>query len=501
MQINFGYDHFGLKNGHKTVIRMDTEKLINGHFLGLGTSGVGKSVLLRDMITQAEVWARAYLEELEIHVMDVHGDLIIENASSVQFSEHSPYGLNPLVINPDIHFGGVRKCINRFLQVLEQSSSKKLGVTQEGVIRDLLTDVFREFGFDDRDPTTWSLNEVEAQLVSKGADNRIYLEVPIADKDTAKAFGARWEPQKKLWWVHTENYKGELLKWKPAFKLRTYPTLTDVINYAKNVFEQRFFGADQKAVVALAAVNKTAQQLQRRRLQAMKEQRYNDKADKELEDLLEDAKFTSISAFTESVRAIRTGEELDFYLKYDQDVLKTVLNRLRLLETTGIYKGKAPPFNPASIVRRYQLNALAPEEKKMLVLFRLQEIFNDCVQKGPTKKIRTIVVLDELATYTTNQDADGGDGIIGVIAREARKFGLALWAATQTPTNVPESLISAVGTRVIIGLDERYVDGAVRQMGIDKKLIQWVQPWHTLAVQLKEAGSVKNKWWWTQIRL
>jgi ribonuclease HI len=39
----------------------------------------------------------------------------------------------------------------------------------------------------------------------KAPDNKLYLNVPYAQKDAAKAQGARWDPKKKKWYVFTDS--------------------------------------------------------------------------------------------------------------------------------------------------------------------------------------------------------------------------------------------------------------------------------------------------------
>lgn len=472
---------------------MDTARLINPHTLIIGSSGVGKSYTIRRMINEAFKNSK-----VRFHVFDVHGDLEIPGASVVQFSEQAPYGLNPLKVNPDPEWGGVRKCIQGFMRTINQATAQ-LGVKQESVLRNLLEDVLRDFGFQSDNIASWSVNEYDACLVSSGRDNRIYLTVPIAEKDEAKGLGARWDPERKLWWMHTESYRGVAAeRWKPAYKERRQPGLADVLAYAKRVHEERFLGSDQKAVRALHALNKQAKAMQRRMLDAVKQQRVNEteSADKEA---LEAAREKAIEAFTEYVSTIRTGEEFDNLLKYESsDVLKSVVDRLGNLNATGIFKQALPPFDPSCQVWRYKLNALSAEEKKMFVLFQLQELFSRAVQNGEQTEVQDIIVLDELSTYTSTQD-DDGDGIIGVIAREARKYGLGLWAANQTPTGVPESLLSSTATKIVLGIDEMYWTQAVTKLRIENKLLEWIRPHHTMAVQLKEKGSLKNRWWWVQL--
>jgi hypothetical protein len=498
MQIKLGQNYFDAKSGKNSPVYWDSQKLINGHLLIVGSSGVGKSHTIRKMIRRALAVQGA--TKVRFHVFDVHGDLEIPGASVVQFSESAPFGLNPLRVNDDPDFGGVRKCIQTFLRTVNQASVTALGVKQEAVIRNLLTDVYREFGFDIEDPRTWGLNAAQARLAGGGTDNRIYLEVPIAEKDEAKAFGARWDGDRKLWWIHTEKYDGGITKWKPAYKPRTYPTVKDVADYARRVHQERFLGSDQKAVLALGHLNKKAQAFQRKLLAAVRVQNLSG-ADAETKEMLEDARAAAIEAFTEYAESVQTGLELDSLIKYDSpDVLKSVVDRLNNLRATGIFKDTPPPFDTSKPVWRYKLNALSQEEKKMLVLFTMQDLFNKAMQRGECKDVVEVIVLDELGVYCSNAaDSDGGDGIIGTVAREARKFGLALWAAHQSPASVPESLISSTATKILLGLDEMYWRSAVDKLRIESKLLEWVQAQVTMAVQMKEKGVLKNRWWWVQL--
>jgi hypothetical protein len=500
MQIPLGLNYFEAKNGRSSPVSWDTSRLINGHLLLVGSSGVGKSHTIRKMIRRAMKAMGA--KKVRFHVFDVHGDLDIPGASTVTFSESAPFGLNPLRVNPDPDFGGVRKCIQNFLRTIDDSGRTKIGVRQEAVISNLLTDVYREFGFDIEDSQTWGLNAAQARLAGGGGDNRIYLEVPMAEKDDAKAFGARWDGDKKLWWIHTEKYAGGITKWKPAYKPRTYPSVKDVLDYTTRVHQERFLGSDQKAVLALGQLNKKAQAYQRRLLQMVRLQNWKGDTDvNEFKEALEDARKDAVDAFTEFAESVQTGFELDNLIKYDSaEELKSVVNRFNNLMRTGIFKDKAPPFDPDAAVWRYKLNALSLEEKKMLVLFTLQEIFAKAVQRGETSGVVEVVVLDELGTYVTQGDKnENGDGIIGTICREARKFGLAFWGATQSPATVPESLLTSTATKIILGLDESFWKAAVEKLRIESKLLEWIQAQVTMAVQMKEKGVLKNKWHWVQL--
>lgn len=495
MRIIFGTDYQAAKAGKPALpMILDSERLVNPHVLLLGISGAGKSVTLGHMIKQGHQTDK----RVRFHVFDVHGDLEIPGASTVSFSEISPFGLNPLRVNPDPEFGGPRKCIQAFIRTVNQASSTALGVKQEAVLRNILEDVFSDFGFKLTDPATWSMNAIDGSALGGARSNRLYLDIPFGDIEQAKAFGARWEPSVKAWWVHTEKYDGELLRWEPLHRARQYPTVADVLQYAHRIHVERFLGSDQKAVQLLNDVNKKARALQRKFLEQARFKNQGRNTSAEDEELAL-AKTEAVGAYSDYVNAVRTGYELETLLKYESaDVLKSVIDRLRSLDAMGVFKNEAPPFDSNAAVWRYKLNALMLEERKMMVLFLLQSLFNEATQRGVSDYVADVAILDELSTYTSQAD-NNGDGIIGVIARQARKYGLALWAADQTPDGVPKSLSSSVGTKIILRLDEGDWRSAVDKLRIDAALLSWVTPTRSMAVQFKERGSTQSPWNWVQI--
>ena len=494
MRLLLGNNYFEARKNSVSPIYYDTSKLTNPHMLVLGSTGVGKSYRLINLLQQAASAGK----KVRFHVFDVHGDLDIPGASVIEFSEMSPFGLNPLMVNANPKFGSLRKTIQSFIRILNQTSTTKLGVRQEAVLRTLLLDVYQEYGFDPDNPATWELNEYAMQMVGGGNNNRVYLEVPFAEKDQVQKLGARWDGGMKHWWVNADAYKDGLLKWKPAYKKRTCPSLKDVLDHCKRLHTEMCMGSDQRAVRALEVSNKKAQAFQRKVMQAIKARHFQE-PDIETKLALKEAGAIAIEAFTNYVNAIQTGEELETLTKYDSpETIKSLQNRFENILGTGVFKDAPPKFDPDAPIWRYHLNALPNEQRKMFVLFKLEELYYKAVERGIQTNVVDVVVLDELGTYCSSGDDEDGDGIIGVIAREARKYGLALWGAHQQPDGVPKSLITAVGTKIILGLDEYYWKSAVANLRIESRLLEWISPRKTMAVQLKEVGALKNQWWWVQ---
>jgi len=248
-------------------------------------------------------------------------------------------------------------------------------------------------------------------------------------------------------------------------------------------------------------LNKTAKSYQNKlRAAASLARLSNGEFDVESREALEGARKEACEAYERYANSVQTGHELESLIKYDSpDVLKSTLNRLQNLHRTGIFKDAAPPFDPDCPVWRYQLRALSQEEKKLFVLFKLQEIFYEALQRGECADTVEIVVLDELGVYCTTRDTDEGDGIIGTICREGRKFGLALWGAAQSPAGIPEGLLSSTATKMILGIDEMYWAQAISKLRIERNCLEWIRAQTSMAVQMKMKGSLKSRWQWTNL--
>ena len=82
------------------------------------------------------------------------------------------------------------------------------------------------------------------------ADSKIYLNVPFAQKDEAKALGARWDAIKKKWFVPADKDVTLFTKWqaesgvaepsrsktsssrnKPAGSVKTHATIKNFVAY------------------------------------------------------------------------------------------------------------------------------------------------------------------------------------------------------------------------------------------------------------------------------
>lgn len=488
MRIKIGTD---ARKGKGEVV-WESDRVVNGHMLLVGMSGAGKTYNLRKIIKQMSDSKKSG-QKLRFHIFDVHGDIEIENSSTAFFSEQSNFGLNPLRVNPDRHNGGTRKRIQEFIATINKVMNS-LGNKQEAVLRHLLQDVYAQFGFDQNDPNTWEVDP-NAQIVASH-DGVVLIKVPIPEKNDLKALvpQAIWRPEHIAWEIPLENYTGSVTRWPVKISGRTNPSIRDVLLYAKHILQKQFFGANTDSITKLEIANKKAIALQRKRKEFLK---YNSTGQSEIEEKiqkeLEKAQENAVLAYTQYVQAISTDTEFDTILKYDsKDVLKSVIERLENLDSIGIFKPNAPPFDDQCDVWRYQIKSLSLPEQKLFVLFKLQELFLNAVQKGEQTDITEVILLDEASRYTD----DDPENPINIIAKEARKFGVALICAAQSNAGFTEDFTASVGTKIILGIDESFWKTAISKMRVDEKALEWIILRQRILVQIKTHGATKNEWLW-----
>lgn len=443
MKINFGKDSTAMKynNGSSSVI-WDSQKVINGHMLLVGKSGTGKTYTFRNVIQQLQEQSQG---KLRVHIIDVHGDIDIDNASTVKFSESTNYGFNPIAINPDPDFGGVRKKIQSFISALNRSTAK-LGHKQESVLRNILVDLYNANGFYDGKPDTWKIvDSFGRPIIMNGKEKR-------------------------------------------------NPTLSDAYRYANFKLRGMFLGTSNKSVAHLEQLNKKVNSFYKKQKTFIKATSDSEKQIVEKEIL--DIKQQCIDSYSSYIQSIENGMELSDLIRYDsKDVMKSVVEKLENLNAIGIFKPEPPPFNPNANVWRYDIKALNLPEKKLFVSFVLDNIFYKRVQEGVQDDLREIIILDEAHNFFS----DDTDNIVNIIAKEARKFGLGLFCASQSPTHFSEDFISNVGTKIILGVDQIFWNGSVQKLKIEQSALEWIVPHKKMVLQINNKGELRNKFIWAYI--
>lgn len=437
----FGLSEYPYRQKNQSVpVYYEPDQLINGHMLLCGMSGTGKSYQTMRMLNSA---ARA---GVSIDIFDVHEELdSVHSAVACKYSQATGYGYNPLVLNTDIHSGGVDRQVN-FIVELVKDATPQFGAKQESALRYLLLDIYAASGIRQKDAWTWKRSEMTEEMREQ--------------------------------MIEARNYDG-LRKF--------YPTLEDLKSYAKRKIVSLTIGGDNKAIT-------TFENLRRMKAKLTALQSKFGKATDQVEidrltGNINDAKAKCIEAYTAHVEAMQTGREMDDVLKYDSfEVLSGVLQRLdTMIMAGGIFRSNPPPFGDAK-VRCHQIKSISTPQQVMFANLRLASIFEDLKQQGATAsgtEIRHIIFLDEAHKFFSSKP----DNIINVIAKEGRKFGLALWCASQQPTEFPESFLTNVGATVLLGIHASFWARTTKMLRITDEQLKYIRPKEVISVKLQKDGA------------
>jgi Helicase HerA, central domain len=497
MQVTIGKNTITAKPVH-----LDTMQVINGHLQIAGITGMGKTHRLIALVKSIVESASQSQQALRVHVFDPHGDIDLPYASEVVFSEATPYGYNPLEINPDPDYGGVRRSIQKFIAAIQKH--KALGTKQEAVMRYLLEDLFAARGFYADDPRSWIPDDPRmVRELMHGKQGRVYLDVAyehrarfkelLKDPSTGRYCGGfddfNDEPDmraKKCWWVEADHYDGDFLMWEPKPLFKTPPTMDDAVRFTERKLKAHFCGTNSAAMTLLNDVNRAARGYHRKVGELSKRgATMTDAEMRQCEADLDKSREKAGQAYTSYLAAIASGRELDDLIRYTStEVLTSVYERFQNLRAIGIYNPVLPPFNAAAPIWRYIIKPLEIPVQRMFVDMVCARIFERAMQRGVQKDLVEIIVLDEGKRYVTEDD----DDILSKIANEARKFGLGLWVASQTPAHFTDDFLKATGTILILGLAQADKGLAARKLGINEALLGGIIPRQTALVQIKNKG-------------
>lgn len=485
----------------KSPVILDTQKAINAHIQISAVTGMGKTHQIRRLVTSMVKSASESKKPLRFHVFDPHGDMEMQWCSTVKFSEATQYGYNPLEINSNPDYGGVRRTIQKFIVALEKQ--KKLGSKQEAAMRYLLEDLFMQFGFNPDEPRTWIPDDpVMVHQKMAGKEHRVYLDVPFEHRERFKLLtkpkpgekfisGFDDEAGFKSWWVDEEYYTGDLLMWEPKRLFKTFPIIEDIVRFTKLKIKAQICGTNSAAMTLLNDVSQAARIYYRRVEEMAKLNQVLEESEKsKLEGNLDKAKQDAVDAYGSFLNSIRSGREMEDTIRYNSmDVLTSVLERLQNLNSSGIFNPVIPPFDSKLPIWRYDIKHLEIPIQKILVDLVCTKIFERAMQRGFQDDVIEVIVVDEGKRYATDEEGN----ILKLISNEARKFGLGLWIASQSPVHFDDDFLKSTGTILILGLSAADSRMAATKLGLmEPEMLDCIQPQKTALIQIKNIGELNS---------
>jgi len=490
--VTFGFDDHLYSGGQRVPVSWDEQFALNGHMLVAGKSGTGKTFTLRRIISQLvrDIDGRG---RPRVHAFDVHDDIVFDGESRVVFSESSPYGINPLRLSADPNYGGVRRCVEEFVEMMIESGAG-LGPRQAPALKHVLYDLFAERGFLLTDPSTWRVDEAEAS-VRPDERGRIFLDVPYEDRERAKAAAKiagvtlQWSTDDRAWWCNA--YRGGLLQWSPRVTGRRPPTVDDLFRLLQSRVRRMHVGGSGRCVANLAEHNKKVQAWNKLCQKLARTGQGAQEAEALKEEINHDA-MALIETFSQYVLSIESGHEFQEFLHFESvETLRSLVDRVSTLVSAGVFRNVPPPFDEASPIWAYGIAPLRTAEQRLFVWTRLQHIFEAAKERGivdGASEVREVIVLDEAHKFFAPKETN----ILDIIAREGRKFGIALIAASQAPAHFSEDFLGTVGTKILLGLDPQYHDAMVRKMGVERDLLTRLVAGKVAAVQVADKRDMRH---------
>lgn len=412
--------------------------LINGHMLWVGMSGTGKS------FQSIRALSSAVQAGVPCDIFDVHDELdAVPGSQAVLYSQATGYGFNPLVLDQDPHTGGVARQAELLVGLIRDVA--QIGPRQEAALRNLILDTYAISGIFADNRGTWRRAEVDEQTHKRLIESRRYEELR-----------------------------------------RYFPTLADLRDFARRKILALTIGVDNKNAQLFDNLQRVNKKLNSARSKYNKA--HDDVEAQTIEAKVETIKRECLEAYQLYLDNLKTGRETDDVLKYDSaETLKSLIERIDLLNSSGIFRSNPPPFGDA-LCRVHQIKSLTTEQQVLFVKLRLRNIFEEAKRRGPLRPgegLRQIIFLDEAHKFVRKDP----DDIINVIVREARKFGVALWCASQQPTDFPESFATNVGATVILGISSYYWPTASRLLRITEEQLKTVRPKQVIAAKFQREGE------------
>lgn len=409
------------------------------HLLVWGSSGSGKSFLLREIIT--------YLQSRNkhVHLVDLHGDLETPGDNTMQFggykTEH--FGINPFQFDTSIN-AGPKTQLPIIVSMFRSTYLSGMGGIQELILKQLCSDVYLLAGIDKQDPATWMVSDIEEK--TPNLEDLLALIEQII-----------------------EHYNGPK-------SLHKY--IDSELFNLKTLAKQHGEGHD--------LVNKQ-----------------HDDIVKNISQYIHNHYIASSNAKSEElfpIKSIDPAINLSAYEgKKALSTLESIAMYTKALIQCDIFHSTPPPVKTGS-VNRYNLQYIEDEVRTFFVealvskIFRAAQVrgeYNKRVNPNRGEKVDTYIILDEIQSIMprNNLDKNLPSQTYNRIASEARKYGLGLIVLTQSPGSFPTPMLSNITKRVGLKTNPIDINDAKRKLGVsDSALFNHLQVPQTAIVSNRSGG-------------
>jgi len=443
----------------------DSKDTQNPHMLICGSSGAGKTRLLKKIVS--------YLAENKKHIFmfDLKGDMKIKDYNGNDIGNYidltawdSEFGINPFEFDTGIPLteleeiisgekptkeqyfklrnSGPQVQVSRFIEIIKKNFLPNMGTAQKDVLNFILSDTYVASGFAYNNPKTWNC-ELPSLINTQELIKKILA-----------AFNGNSDSNSGDFDVQTGEFILEIRKNSLAIKsLEEREKSGDIDN-----------GEDIKnKIKTLSTKNES---LLRGYVEHSKET------------------YTPTDNLTAYDWIAEKGVDFDKY--QNKSVIKTLeklSSYINALVESGVFHSKKPPVKSGLNV--INVSGLDVTIQRFIVDVWIGKVFKSCKIRGeyqdlPNKtrgeKCDTYIVIDESKLVAgTARDKNDPYSYLSRIATEARSYGLALVVGSQSAEHFPVEFLKNFASQIIMKTAEADSDTARKSFGVEKQLLEFTR--------------------------
>jgi DNA helicase HerA-like ATPase len=436
------------------------EALPNGHIVAIGASGSGKTQTLKAIAYSLH---KTY-PQIQIVLLDFHGDQEIINETCYPIHMASPHGINPLVVNLDPEGGGPNLQAIQIAGIMKKSL--RLGPNQEGMLIEIIKTCYQSRGIVQERQETWNLEPPNFDDIEEELNRR----VATAFQDEGKKELAESISLKNL-----PSGKTDISSGRTEFARHVLPNTSGI-----------YFIFHQNQLVYIGA----ARDIQKRidghhHIRYLLKEHYPG-------ETVEIRYYEHLSDWQELIK-------LENYLiqihkpPLNQTTLRTECKesqklKLKLAATFqyGVFSRPQPEFNQKLV--RIDLSKLPTELRAIAAESLAWQLMNQHRLMGEIsgKLPRCFLIIDE-AKEMPKKEGNACDQIIA----DGRKFGLALVVASQSERHLSADVIGNSSSKIVLPVDQTEVKKVAQKFRFAEKKVAALLPLTALCRFGKDAELLK----------
>ena len=351
-----------------------------------------------------------YYQSKTVFLIDFHGDMGISGENYIKYTpRNSPYGVNPFELEINAETGGVKIQSEIITSMLNQYfMDNGLGKKQRNILRELIVDTYKTKGIHEEDMNTWD------------------KEVPIME-DLGKLV----------------NYIRKVIN---AEVHSNFGVLQESIKNIKNYMPKDSFEKSKESI-------------------------------EKIEEVINDINM-------ENEKQIYGNINLGYYLHPSvKRVFEGLYVYLEDIVKMTIFNGEKPKITKG--VNRLDFSAFTQVNKpliaKFLAEFTAQKLFRASMIRGQYSelsgvpegsKFDRVLVFDESKLALPNgAEKNNSYNIFNRLVSESRKYGLALFLASQRVEHYSEEILSNIFTKIILKVKANDYKSVARALGLKEDFV------------------------------